>query len=234
MSWRLSLVLALALAGLAGQRPAAAQDAGVAYGVDFTGYKSGPVLDWLKGRGFVAKQDAGNAGKIVLAIKDDTLVLEAKRRALGLLLNEKDVPGSGRIRIEWGVDAFPPGASYDKGVRSEAIMIFTFFGKKKVSSGSLLVPDSPYFIGLFLCESGKTDHPFTGRFFKAGGRYVCVHTVKIGEKVVSEFDLGKAAEGYFKLTEVPPISGFAIGIDTDNAKAPGTAKSWVKKVDYLN
>ena len=141
---------------------------------------------------------------------------------------------SGRIRIEWGVDAFPPGASYDKGVRSEAIMIFTFFGKKKISSGSLLVPDSPYFIGLFLCESGKTDHPYTGRFFKAGGRYVCVHTTKIGEKVVSEFDLGKAAEEYFKLSEVPPISGFAIAIDTDNAKAPATAKSWVKKIDYLN
>src|SRR5215468_5334585 len=234
MRWRFSLVLTLALASLAGQRPAAAQDAGVAYSVDFTGYKSGSVLDWLKGRGFVAKQDAGNTGKVVLAVKDDTLVLEAKRRALGLLLNEKDVPGSGRIRIEWGVDAFPPGASYDKGVRSEAIMIFTFFGKEKVSSGSLFVPDSPYFIGLFLCESGKTDHPYTGRFFKAGGRYVCVHTTKIGEKVVSEFDLGKAAEEYFKLSEVPPISGFAIAIDTDNAKAPGTAKSWVKRIEYLN
>src|SRR5262249_2822838 len=159
-----------------------AQDA-VAYGVDFTGYKSGAVLDWLKGKGFVAKQDAGNAGKVVLTVKDDTLVLEAKRRALGLLLNEKDVPGSGRIRIEWGVHAFPACASFDTGVRSEAIMIFTFSGKKKISSGSLFVPDSPYFIGLFLCESGKTDHPHAGRFFKAGGRYVCVHTTKMGEKV---------------------------------------------------
>jgi len=234
MSWRFSLFLALALAGLAGQRPADAQDASVAYGVDFTGYKSGPVLDWLKGRDFVAKQDAGNAGKIVLAVKDDSLVLEAKRRALGLLLNEKDVPGSGRIRIEWGVDAFPPGASYDKGVRSEAIMIFTFFGKKKVSSGSILVPDSPYFIGLFLCDAGRTDHPYTGRFFKAGGRYVCVNVAKVGERVVSEFDLGAAVKDYFKLSEIPPISGFAIGIDTDKAKGSATAKSYVRRIEYLN
>ena len=143
MIWRLSLGLALALA-LAGQRPAAAAEAGVAYDVDFKGYKSGPVLEWLKRKGFVAKQDAGTASKIALAVRDEALVLEAKRRALGLLLNEKDVPGSGRIRIEWGVDAFPAGVSYDKGIRSEPIMIFTFFGKKKVSSGSLLVPDSPY------------------------------------------------------------------------------------------
>ncbi len=112
-------------------------------------------------------------------------------------------------------------------------MIFTFFGKKKVSSGSLLVPDSPYFIGLFLCEDGRTDHPYTGRFFKAGGRYVCVSHAKVGEKVVSEFDLGKAAEAYFKLSEVPPISGFAIAIDTDNAKGSATAKSWVRKIEYL-
>ena len=107
------------------------------------------------------------------------------------------------------------------------------FGKKKVSSGSILVPDSPYFIGLFLCEHGRTDHPYTGRFFKAGGRYVCVSHAKVGEKVISEFDLGKAAEAYFKLHEVPPISGFAIAIDTDNAKGGATAKSWVRKIEYL-
>ena len=93
---------------------------------------------------------------------------------------------------------------------------------------------SPIHESLLISISGKTDHPYTGRFFKAGGRYVCVHTTKIGEKVVSEFDLGKAAEQYFKLSEVPPISGYAIAIDTDNAKGAATAKSWVKKIEYLN
>src|SRR5215475_13260730 len=234
MMWRLSLVAVMVLACLAGPRPAGAADAGVAYAVDFKGYTGGSVLEWLGRKKFVAKQDADNTRKIVLSIINEALVLEAKQRALGLLLNETDIPGPGRIRIEWGVDTFPEGVSYEKWIRSEPIMVYTFFGKKKISSGSLLVPDSPYFIGLFLCESGKTDHPYTGRFFKAGGRYVCVHTTKIGEKVVSEFDLGKAAEKYFKLSAVPPISGYAIAIDTDNAKAPATAKSWVKKVEYLN
>ena len=112
-------------------------------------------------------------------------------------------------------------------------MVYTFFGKKKVSSGSLLVPDSPYFIGLFLCEAGRTDHPYTGRYFQAGGRYVCANVVKVGETVVTEFDLGKAVKDYFKLSEIPPISGFAVGIDTDNAKGGATAKSWVRKIEYL-
>ena len=234
MMCRLSLVAVMALACLAGPRPAGAADAGVAYAVDFKGYTGGSVLEWLGRKKFVAKQDADNKSKIVLSIHDEALVLEAKQRALGLLLNETDVPGSGRIRIEWGVDAFPQGVSYEKGIRSEPIMVYTFFGKKKVSSGSLLVPDSPYFIGLFLCDAGRTDHPYTGRFFKAGGRYVCVNVAKVGERVVSEFDLGTAAKDYFKLSEIPPISGFAIGIDTDKAKGSATAKSYVRKIEYLN
>ena len=231
--WAFLLLLMLALAWQSGPRPAAAADSAVAYQVDFMGYTSGPALQWLRQKGFVAEQDADNQSKIVLSIHDGALVLEAKKRALGLLLNEEDVPGSGRIRIEWGVDAFPEGVSYDKDIRSEPIMVYTFFGKKRVASGSLLVPDSPYFIGLFLCESGRTNHPYTGRYFKAGGRFVCVSLARVGEKVVSEFDLGAAAMKYFKLSEVPPISGFAIGIDTDKAKGSATAKSYIRKIEYL-
>src|SRR5262245_6510450 len=158
MIGKLSLALALALAGVALHQTSAGADPGVAYAIAFQEYKDGSVLEWLRNKGFVAKQDADNKNRIVLSIRDEALVLEAKQRALGLLLNETDVPGSGRIRIEWGVDAFPQGVSYDKGIRSEPIMVYTFFGKKKVSSGSLVVPDSPYFIGLFLCEDGRTDH----------------------------------------------------------------------------
>ena len=234
MMWRLSFVAVVALACLAASRSAGAADARVAYAIDFTGYPGGSVLEWLGGKKFVAKQDADNASKIVLSIQDGALVLEAKKQALGLLLNETDVPGPGRIRIQWGVDAFPQGVSYDKGIRSEPIIVYTFFGKRKISSGSLLVPDSPYFIGLFLCETGRTDHPYTGRYFKAGGRYVCVTVAKVGERVVSEFDLGNAAKHYFKLGGVPPISGFAIGIDTDKASGSGTARSYIRKIEYLN
>jgi hypothetical protein len=232
--WKLPLAAVMALLCLAAARSTGAADPGIVYAVDFKGYKSGSVLEWLHRKNFVAKQDADNKSKIALSIEDQALVLEAKKRALGLLVNETDIPGARRIRIEWEVGAFPQGVSYDKGIRSEPIMVYTFFGTEKISSGSMLVPDSPYFIGLFLCEAGRTDHPYTGRYFKAGGRYVCANVVKAGERIVTEFDLDEAAKDYFKLGAMPTISGFAIGIDTDNAKGSATAKSYIRKIEYLN
>lgn len=213
------------------QSTAAAQP--VAYTMEFAGYTGGPTLDWLRGKGFVAREDASTASKIAVSVVDNRLVLEAKQKARGQLTREMDIPGATRVRIEWGVDAFPPGADYDKGVRSEAIMIHVFFGKEKIASGSLFVPDSPYFIGLFLCESGGLRQPYIGRTFKAGGRYVCLDRPAPGKPLVSEFDLAAAFKAYFQKNEMPAISAFAISVDTDNAKDRGTSKSFVKRIEFL-
>lgn len=212
----------------------AADPAGsVIYSEDFSGYRSGSVLKWLGSKGFQPKQDATNTSKISYVIEDGVLQLEAKQRAMGLLINETNFFDATDIRIDWGVNAFPPGASYEKGVRSESIMVYVFFGDKKVSSGSMLVPDSPYFIGLMLCESGKTDYPYTGRYFKAGGRYVCVNQTTAGTPMVSIFPIAESFQKYFDQATTPPISGFAISIDTDSAKGPGTAKSFITKIEFL-
>ena len=112
-------------------------------------------------------------------------------------------------------------------------MIHVFFGKDKVSSGSLLVPNSPYFIGLFLCRAGRIDHPYTGRYFKAGGRYVCLRHPSLDEPLVSEFDLGQAFKTYFGSADVPAISGFTIAIDTEHATGTATAKSFVRRIEFL-
>jgi hypothetical protein len=143
------------------------------------------------------------------------------------------VPTYARIRIEWGVDAFPPGASYENGVRSESVMIYVFFGKERISSGSLLIPDSPYFLGLFLCESGKTDKAFTGRFFQAGGRYICLDRPPLGKLITSEYPIADAFRRIFGKAEAPDISGLGISIDTSSAKGKGTAKAFVRKIEFL-
>src|SRR5262245_48173666 len=67
----------------------------------FTGYSGGPVLKWLAQKGFVAKQDATSASKVRFSIADDDLILEAKRKALALLLSEANLAGFSRIRITW-------------------------------------------------------------------------------------------------------------------------------------
>ena len=211
----------------------ARSESSVIYSVDFSGFAGGPVLKWLEAKGFVPKQDASNARRVVYSVSDGGLVLETKTHAFGLLLNERDIQDYSRIRIEWGVDAFPPGASYEKGIRSEAVMVYVFFGKERHASGSIFIPDSPYFIGLFLCESERTNESFKGRYFHAGGRFICVDRPAPGKSVTTEFPIAEAFTRTFGKDQVPDISGFGIAIDTANAKGRGVAKSFIRKIEFL-
>ncbi len=201
--------------------------------VDFVGFSGGQVLKWLQQKGFEPKQDA-NSNKVVYSIADDDLYLEAKQKALALLLSEANLIGFSRIRIEWGVEQFPQGSSYENGVRSDPVMIYVFFGDEKLASGSMFVPDSPYFIGLFLCQTDPVGHAYKGRYFKAGGRYVCVDRAAPGQSVTTEFAIDDAFKMFFGLSETPYISGIGIGIDTDSAKGNGTASSYVRSIEFLD
>ena len=205
----------------------------VVYSVDFSGFAGGSALKWLESRGFVPKQDASNSRRVVYSVAHDTLMLETKTRAFGLLLNEADVRDYSRIRIEWGVDAFPPGASYEKGIRSEAVMVYVFFGKERHPSGSLFIPDSPYFIALYLCESEATNQPFTGRYHHASGRFVCVDRPSPGASVTTDFPIAETFTRIFGKDQAPDISGIGIAIDTANVKGGGVAKSFIRKIEFL-
>jgi hypothetical protein len=205
----------------------------VIYSVDFSGFSGGSVLRWLESRGFLPKQDASNSRRVVYSIARDTLMLETKTRAFGLLLNETEVRDYSRVHIEWGVDTFPRGASYETGVRSEAVMVYVFFGKERHASGSLFIPDSPYFIGLFLCESGATNKPFRGRYHHASGRFVCVDRPPLGGSMTTDFPIAEAFTRIFGKDQAPDISGFGIAIDTANAHGTGVAKSFIKKIEFL-
>ena len=44
------------------------------------------------------------------------------------------------------------GFRFEQDVRNEAIMAIIFMGDKRQPSGSVFIPDIPYFIGLFLCS----------------------------------------------------------------------------------
>jgi hypothetical protein len=228
-----ALILALCMfAAPAGY--GAESSADITYKVSFGDYSGGPTLQWLAKKGFAPKRDAANQRSVVFSAVDKSLVLETRKPAAGLLLNEKDVVSYSRIRIEWGVDKFPAGASYAKGVRSEAIMVLVFFGTKKLPSGSFLIPDSPYFIGLFLCDSDPIDQAFTGRYFQAGGRYICVSHAASGKLISSDYAIADRFKRLFGKSEAPAVSGFGISIDTESANGSGTAKSFIKEIDFIN
>ncbi len=223
--------LALLLTLLSGH--GRSDDSDVIFALGFADYTSGPVLSWLKGKGLAPEQDMKDQRKISLSSSDRALVMEAKVPALGLLVSETDIVGYSRIRIEWGVRSFPPGASYEQGIRSDAVMVYVFFGNQKLSSGSLIVPNSPYFLGLFLCESDRTGYPYIGRYFKLGGRYVCLDRTTAGASTTSEFAIADAFLRFFERDEILAIAGIAIGIDTKSAKGEGSAEGFIKKIEFL-
>ena len=82
--------------------------------VRFSDYETGPVEDWLQGKGFKFEQDARNRNRIDLDVGETGLTVETKRAALGLMPNESvNVPDFTHIEIDWGVSRFPKGASYE-------------------------------------------------------------------------------------------------------------------------
>jgi len=204
------------------------------YLLDFSDYSEGSVESWLQIKGFKFERDAKNRSKLDLDINDNALVLEAKKAVFGILVDEAvDVKEFSRIRIEWGVHKYPKGASYEKKVNNEALMVYIFFGYDKISSGSFLIPNSPYFIGLFLCEDEKVNFPYKGRYFHKSGRFVCLGKPKPGETVISEFDLITAFQTYFEEDEVPVISGISLAVDTKKSKEGGKAAAFIKSVEFI-
>lgn len=205
------------------------------YAVEFSDYTEGSVEEWLLSKGFVFEKDANSRRLIRFDLSDDGLIVEAKKQARGFLFDELgSVEGGSKVRITWGILKYPEGASYENGVNNEALMVYFFFGHEKMPSGSLLLPDSPYFIGLFLSEEDAVGKAYVGNHYQAGGRFVCIGNPPPGETVVSEFDLAKAFRTYFKKEKVPVVSGISIGVDTASAGDGGRSGAFVKRIEFLD
>ena len=201
--------------------------------VDFSDYnpETGSVRDWLEKKGFKFKHDARHERSISFTFQEQTLNIRTKKPAFGLVHHEQDVPGASRIRITWGVVKFPEGASYEHQIDNEAVMLYVFFGHEKMPSGSLLIPDSPYFIGLFLCTHDRIDRPYKGHHFKQSGRFVCLGHPAPGETMISEFNLEDAFKNYFGKDTVPAISGLILEVDTTKSDDHGHAAAFIKSIE---
>lgn len=95
------------------------------------------------------------------------------------------------------------------------------------------MPNRPYFIGLFLGRNDRPNKAYRGRYYRKGGRFVCLGNPKPGETVVSEFDLIDAFKRYFKKDEVPIISGVGVSVDTTSAGDGGRAVAFIHKIEFL-
>ena len=202
--------------------------------LDFSGYTGGSVDAWLRARHFTFEKDARNRRLLQLSVANDTLTLEAKGHLSGFLLNDAvNVEKITRIRINWGVIQYPVDVSYHRKVNNEALMLYVFFGTEKISSGHVLIPNSPYFIGLFLCQDEQIDFPYKGRYFHTSGCFVCLGKPKPNETIVSEFDLDTAFKRYFDKNRTPGITGIGFGVDTSKAGKGGAAAAFIKSIELI-
>jgi hypothetical protein len=206
----------------------------VVYRLDFSDYGGGSVEAWLESKGFKLKEAAKHQDQLELSIENGALILTAKEQLRGFVYNDSlDIGKFSKVRIEWGVIKFPEGASYERHVRNEALMVYISFGHETIASGNIILPDVPYFIGFFLCKDDKLNTPYIGKYYHEGGRFVCLGHPQPNETIVSEFDLVTAFRAYYEKNEVPPISGVNFGVDTADAGDGGKAAAFVKKIEIL-
>jgi hypothetical protein len=96
-----------------------------------------------------------------------------------------------------------------------------------------LIPNSPYFIGLFLCQDEQVNFPYKGRYFHTGGRFVCLGKPAPDAMTVSEFDLDRGFKSYFSKGETPGISGIGFGVDTSKAGGDGKAAAFIRRIEFF-
>jgi len=220
-----------------GGYPSGAEDGNqkAAYRLDFSDYRGGPLETWLESKGFKFEEAAKDPNALKLSVQDGALIFEAKERLRGFLFKDSmEITNFSKVRLEWGILKYPEGASYEKHVRNEALMVYISFGNEKIPSGLLVLPDVPHFIGLFLCKDDKLNTPYIGRYYQEGGRFVCLAHAEPQQTIVSEFDLVTAFRTYFEKGEVPPISGINLGVDTSDAGDGGKAAAYVKTIEFIH
>ncbi len=228
------MVISLSSQGFAGSRKKDNGFKRVRFLIDFSDYSEGSVENWLMAKGFAFERDAKDRRKLDLNVKEDALILESKKQLTGFLINEGvDLEQFSSVMIEWGVNAYPQDASYERKNNNEALIVLVFFGYDKISSGHFLIPNTPYFIGFFLGKDDVVNKPYVGRYFQKAGRFICLGNSKPGETVISEFDLITAFKTYFEKDEVPIISGIALGVDTSRSGNGGKASAFIKRIEFL-
>jgi hypothetical protein len=199
------------------------------YTFDFSQQPDGDAVAWLKKEGFEFQL---SANELAPRFQKGRLVLETAKETAGLFVRKLNLPGVRRLRILWGVDRYPQGADWDRGVYRVPIAVMVSFGEEKIESGSMLIPDAPYFLSVFLGEREQEGRAYTARYYRKGGRYFCQPCgLKPGQTVVTDFDLERQFKEQFQQSLVPAVSSFSFQMNTTDTT--GGARAFLIKVELL-
>ena len=130
----------------------------VIYRVDFSSQPDGDAVAWLKRQGFEFHL---KAHELAPRFEQGRLVLETATETAGGFVQTLHVPGVRRLRVRWGVDRYPQGADWAKGVYRVPIAVMVSFGEDKIASGSLFYPERAIFSE---CLFGSTRAGRTGLY----------------------------------------------------------------------
>jgi hypothetical protein len=213
-----------------------AGEAGILYELDFSA-ASGPVKPWLESRGW---KPLGKIMKMNPRFENGNLVLESTKSHSGAFMLEFPETGyltnANHISIEWGVDQYPEGADWsgsddEKRNTRNAINLMVFFGTEKVDSGHVIIPDVPYFLGIFPAKEAEEGKAYFGNYWQKGGRYYCVSGDGTKEPISTEFALASSFEDAFG-NPAPPITGLAIEVDAKhtNLRNGRHTKAYIKRI----
>ena len=111
-------------------------------------------------------------------------------------------------------------------------MVYVFFGRERLASGEFFVPDSPYFIGFYLCppDTDEVDVPYAGHHYQEAGRYICMAHPEEGQAVTTLIDLEEEFRRSFNKPYVPVISGISIEMDTTDSGNDGHAAAFIRRL----
>lgn len=197
--------------------------------LDFT--TIGPdARQWLKRNGFILKKDMENDRFVRLAgSKERGLLISVEQSAFGLAVRrDLDLHDVGRVEVQWGVTRYPKGADWLRGVHREPLMVTLFFGTEQ-EADHFYLPDSPFFIGLFLCKDGSRESPYLGKSYRQTGRYYCFDDAENNLSGGSIINMAAAYKKWFAVDVVPPLTGIGIEVDTSGL-ADGRGSAWLKKI----
>ena len=210
------------------------------YLLDFTQIQ-GNALDWFEERGWEEQVDMD---KMNPRFENGSLVIEAKDAVSGVFFKDfrtesKRLSGINRIRINWGVDQYPEGADWSGPVEEKrnvrnAIGVMIFFGDENQESGSVFIPDIPYFLALFLGELERPGKAYLANYLQNGGRFFCISCDGNVGEFISEMDIPNTFKDQFGF-DPPPITGIAIDADATNTSSKNGrhSKAYIKKIELL-
>lgn len=203
----------------------------VVYALDFSKQPDGDAVSWLKRQGFEFQL---NAHELSPRFQRGRLVLETTREVAGLFVQRNNPQTNQRathLRVVWGVDRYPQGADWARGVNRLPIAVMVWFGDEEIDSGMMFLPSAPYFLSVFLGEREEEGRAYLGKYYRRSGRYFCQPCgARPGQTLTTELPLERHFTEQFRQT-LPPVSG--LGFQMNTTDTSGGARAFLVRIELL-